>query len=176
MEDVRRLIKSRCGYRAHLRRLLNTTGEIMERCSNDSSEERDDTTTLADLIEQLERKRNILVDLDKQIFTGVSDDDLEAEEEIQSEISSTIARVKRLMQQLQALTHSSRLSSPSQVSQIDRSPSPSSSDTHTESLPTPPQSPGHQEDTHHDLTEYIHSINRKTLNIRCLQHLSYQAT
>ena len=126
----------------------------------------DDTTTFADLIKQLERKRNILVDLDKQIFTGVSDDDLEAEilesEEIQSEISSTIARVKRLMEQLQALTHSSCLSSPSQVSQTNRSPSPSSSDTHTESLPTPPQSPGDQENTHRNLTEHIHSQGTQT--------------
>ena len=78
----------------------------------------DDVTSLADLIEQLERKRTILVDLDRQISAGVSDDDLEAEilesEEIQSELSSTMARVKRLMQQFQqVLTHSPRSSSPS---------------------------------------------------------------
>ena len=127
----------------------------------------DDVTSLADLIEQLERKRTILVDLDRQISTGVSDDDLEAEilesEEIQSELSSTMARVKRLMQQFQqVLTHSPRSSSPSQVQQTTRSPSqvsqtttrsssPASSETNT--LPTPPQSPVHKEDmAHHHST------------------------
>ena len=50
----------------------------MERYSNSTSE-MDDVTSLADLIEQLERKRTILVNLDRQISAGVSDDDLEAE-------------------------------------------------------------------------------------------------
>ena len=93
MEDVKRLINSRRGYRSHLKRLIGTAGETIERCSNNTSE-MDDATSLADLIEQLERKRTILVDLDKQISAGISDDDLEAEvlesEEIQSELSSTI--------------------------------------------------------------------------------------
>ena len=115
----------------------------------------DDTTSLADLIEQLERKRTILVDLDKQISAGISDDDLEAEvielEEIQSELSSTIAQVKRLMQKLQALTHSPCSSSSSLVSETNRSSSRASSETTT--LPTPPQSPVHQEGTHHGMTE-----------------------
>ena len=138
----------------------------MERYSNSTSE-MDDVTSLADLIEQLERKRTILVDLDRQISAGVSDDDLEAEilesEEIQSELSSTMAKVKRLMQQFQqVLTHSPRSSSPSQVQQTTRSPSqisqttrsssPASSETDT--LPTPPQSPVHKEDmAHHHSTK-----------------------
>ena len=114
MKDVKRLINSRREYRSHLKRLLSTAGETMERYSNSTSE-MDDVTSLADLIEQLERKRTILVDLDRQISAGVSDDDLEAEilesEEIQSELSSTMARVKRLMQQFQqVLTHSPRSS------------------------------------------------------------------
>ena len=154
MEDVKRLINSRRGYRSHLKWLIGTAGETIERCSNNTSG-MDDTTSLADLIEQLERKRTILVDLDKQISAGISDDDLEAEviesEEIQSELSSTIARVKRLMQKLQALTHSPRSSSPSLVSETNRSSSRASSETTT--LPTPPQSPVHQEGTHHGMTE-----------------------
>ena len=138
----------------------------MERYSNSTSE-MDDVTSLADLIEQLERKRTILVDLDRQISAGVSDDDLEAEilesEEIQSELSSTMARVKRLMQQFQqVLTHSPRSSSPSQVQQTTRSPSQVSQTTRssspasseTETLPTPPQSPVHKEDmAHHHSTK-----------------------
>ena len=39
----------------------------------------DDATSLKDLIEQLERKKTILMDLDKQISAGISDDDFEAE-------------------------------------------------------------------------------------------------
>ena len=138
----------------------------MKRYSNSTSE-MDDVTSLADLIELLERKRTILVDLDRQISAGISDDDLEAEilesEEIQSELSSTMALVKRLMQQFQQLlTHSPCSSSPSQVPQTTRSPSQVSQTTRssslasseTDTLPTPPQSPVHKEDTaHHHSTK-----------------------
>ena len=155
MEDVKHLINSCRGYRLHLKRLLNTAGEMMERCSNGTSE-MDDTTCLTDLIEQLKQKRTILVDLDRQISAGVSDDNLEAEilesEEIQSHLSSTMAWVKRLMQQFQqVLTHSPRSSSPLQVSQTSISSSLASSETDT--LPTLPQSPVHKEDTHHHSTK-----------------------
>ena len=98
MEDVQRLIRSRRGYRSHLERLFRTAGEIIERCDNDSPET-EDSAKLAKLIEQLERKKTILIDLDRQISVKVSDDDLEAEilesEDLQFQISSTIARVKR---------------------------------------------------------------------------------
>ena len=74
-----------------------------------------------------------------------------------------MAWVKRLMQQFQeVLTHSPRSSSPLQVPETTRSPfqasqttrssSPTSSETDT--LPIPPQSPFHKEDTaHHHLTK-----------------------
>ena len=66
-------------------------------------------TRIINLIEQLDWKRTILLDLDKQISAGIGDDDLEAEilesEEIQSDISSTTARVKQLMEKLQAPPH-----------------------------------------------------------------------
>ena len=154
------------GYRSHLTKLLNTAGEIVERCKNQPSET-DDIPKIADLIEQLDRKKTIFLDLDKQISAGISDDDLEAEilesEEIQSDISSTIAQVKRLMEELQAPPHSSRPSSPLQEPQTDsRSSSRASLDTQTETLLTPSQSPDHQEDTHHDVTE--HRSSRSTHN------------
>ena len=121
MEDIKHLINSHRGYRSHLKRLLNTAGEMMEQCSNNTSE-MDDATSLTDLIEQLEQIRTILVDLDRQISAGASDDNLEAEilesEEIQSQLSSTMAQVKHLMQQFQqVLINSPRSSSPLQVSQ-----------------------------------------------------------
>jgi len=114
MKKIKRLNLSRRGYHSHLKRLLASAGEILDR-GNDKSEV-DSITKLTDLIEQFDRKRNILVDLDKQIAAGISDDDLEAEllesEEIQSKISATVTRVKHLMQVLQAQTHSSLPSSP----------------------------------------------------------------
>ena len=70
---------------------------------------------------------------------------------MQSELSSTIVRMKHLMQKLQALTHSPRSSSSSLVSETNRSSSRASSETTT--LPTPPQSSVHQEGTHHGMTE-----------------------
>ena len=109
MEEVKRLINSRRGYRSHLKRLFATAGEILEWGNTDNTATLE--TTLADLIEQLERKRSILVELDKQISAGIGDDDLESEilesEEIQAEFSSTMAWVKRLMQKLQVPTRSS---------------------------------------------------------------------
>ena len=111
MEDVQlhvqRLIRSRRGYRTHLNQLFRNDEEIIERCDNDSPET-EDSARLAELIEQLERKRTILTDLDRQISVKVSDDDLEDEiletENLQFQVSSTIARVKCRVQKLQALT------------------------------------------------------------------------
>ena len=100
------------------------------------------------------------MDLDKQIYAGISDDDLEAEivesEEIQSELTSTIAQVKCFMLQFQVLAHFPRSSSPSQVSQINTSSSLASSETDT--LPTP-QSSIHEEDTYHDSTKQNPSLS-----------------
>ena len=66
MEDVKRLIRSRRGYRTHLKQLFCDAEEIIERCDNDSPEI-EDSARLAELIEQLERKRTILTDLDRKI-------------------------------------------------------------------------------------------------------------
>ena len=51
---------------------------MMEWCSNNTSE-MDDTTSLTNLIEQLECKRTFLVHFDKHISDIICDDDLEAE-------------------------------------------------------------------------------------------------
>ena len=115
---------------------------------------------LAELSEQLERKKTILIDLDRQISVKVSDDDLEAEilesEDLQFQISSTIARVKRRVQKLQALTRKSPPSSPPSNS---RSPSPTSSSTDTstdtESLSVS-QASETLENTQSDFTESVH--------------------
>ena len=62
-EDIKRLIQSRRGYRAHLKRLFTSINELMERCNTTDPEE-DDADTLSDLLAQLERKKAILTDLD----------------------------------------------------------------------------------------------------------------
>ena len=135
--------------------------EIIERCDNDSPDT-EDSARLAELIEQLERKRTILTDLDRQISVKVSDDDLEDEiletENLQFQVFSTIARVKRRVQKLQAPTPQSPPSSPPSNS---RSPSPSSSDTDTESLPTT-QASEPRENTQSDFTESVHPQDTQT--------------
>ena len=161
MEDVQRLIRSRQGYRTHLKQLFRDAEEIIERCDNDSPET-EDSARLAKLIEQLELKRTILTDLDRQISFKVSDDDLEDEiletKNLQFQVSSTIARVKRRVQKLQAPTRQSPPSSPPSNS---RSPSPSSSDTDTESLPTT-QASEPRENTQSDFTESVHPQDTQT--------------
>ena len=161
MEDVQRLIRSRRGYRTHLKQLFRNAEEIIERCDNDSPET-EDSARLAELIEQLERKRTILTDLDRQISVKVSDDDLEDEiletENLQFQVSSTIAWVKRRVQKLQAPTRQSPPLSPPSNS---RSPSPSSSDTNTESLPTT-QASEPRENTQSDFTKSVHPQDTQT--------------
>ena len=87
--DIKCLKISHHGYRLHLTKLLSTAGEIMERCKKT-----DDMPKIANLIEQLGWKKTILLDLDKQISTGIGADDIEAEilesDEIQYDTFSTI--------------------------------------------------------------------------------------
>ena len=70
MEEVNRLVNSCHGYHSHLKWLISTAGEMIEWCNNNISE-MDDETLLADLTEQLEQKRTILLDLDRQISAGI---------------------------------------------------------------------------------------------------------
>ena len=77
---------------------------------------------------------------------------------LQFQVSSTIARVKRHVQKLQAPTRQSPPLSPPSNS---RSPSPSSSDTDTESLPTT-QASEPRENTQSDFTESVHPQDTQT--------------
>ena len=65
-DELKCLVQSRRGYRAHLKHLFTSTNELLERC-NTSTPEEDDADTLDELILQLDRKKTILTDLDKQI-------------------------------------------------------------------------------------------------------------
>ena len=65
----------------------------MEGCKNQPSKT-DDIPKIADLVEQLDWKKTIILDLHKQTSAGIGDDNLEAEilesEEIQSDSSNAI--------------------------------------------------------------------------------------
>ena len=105
-DELKRLIQSRRGYRAHLKRLFTTTLELLERCNTTTPEE-EDPDTLTELISQLNRKKSILADLDKEIATRINEEELESEvlesEELQSEISRVTMKGKRLQRRLEAL-------------------------------------------------------------------------
>ena len=63
----------------------------------------DDLDTLVELISQLERKKGILADLDKQISAAIDEEELEAEvleAELHSQISKSIMKGKRLQRRL----------------------------------------------------------------------------
>jgi len=76
-------------------------------CCNTTDPEEDDADTLAKLLSQLERKKTILTDLDTRIASTINEDELEIEvfesEDLQLDISKTIAKGKRLQKHLQVL-------------------------------------------------------------------------
>ena len=105
-DELKRLVQSRRGYRAHLKRLFTSITELIERCNTTDPEE-DDADTLAELLSQLERKKSILTDLDTRIASTINEEELETEvfeaEDLQSDISKTIAKGKRLQKHLEVL-------------------------------------------------------------------------
>ena len=120
--DIKRLVQSRRGYRAHFKRLFTTINELMERCNSTEPEE-EDADTLSKLLVQLERKKAILTDLDTRIGAIINEDELETEvlesEDLQMDISNTISKGKRLQKRLQPLGLSSSLYLPLRISQLN---------------------------------------------------------
>ena len=102
-EELKRLRLSRRGFRAHLATLTTSLTEIRERCKEHPLQE-DDTVTLSNLLEQFNRKKEIISGLDTKILELIDEKDLEAEivesEEAISSISQHIAQVKRLLNTL----------------------------------------------------------------------------
>ena len=100
MEELKRFRLSHRGFRAHLATLTTSLTELTERCKEHPPGE-EDIVTLTSLLEQLNRKKEILNGLHEKI-AGLTDlKDLEAEivesEETQSSISRQITQVKRLL-------------------------------------------------------------------------------
>ena len=102
MEELKHLVSSRRGFRTHLKKLISKVQEINEQHSDDPSLELD-PVDLADLRDQLKRKRDILADLDKKILPLLtSEEEVEREvvdsEEYNSTISTSLARITRLLE------------------------------------------------------------------------------
>ena len=95
MAELKRLISSRRGFRAHLTKLLQSLTEILTNASQPPTD--DNIASLKDLHEQLQRKQELISGLDAKILEATTnDEEIEAEvlqtEEVNSSISS--AKVK----------------------------------------------------------------------------------
>lgn len=100
MEGIQRSQASRKGHRAHLTRTYRKLDEIAEKGVN---LEESDIVTLSSSLEQLERKKTTLADLDAKIAAEIqTPEELEVEvietEEVQEILSEKITLVKKLLQ------------------------------------------------------------------------------
>ena len=99
MDEIKRLRSSRRGYRTHLRRLTSRVTEILEQDNHSCAE----ITGLKDLREQLQRKKDILINLDESVVGLIEGEDkLEAEvceaEDIQALISENISQINGFLE------------------------------------------------------------------------------
>jgi len=95
MAELKRAQSSRKGYRAHLKKLLQSADELFE-ATQPLSE--DKVAALKDLYEQLQRKHEVISALDAKILDAIEgDEQIEAEvlqtEDIASSISTTKAKI-----------------------------------------------------------------------------------
>ena len=139
MEELRRHICSRRGYRNHLRRLITRVTELSEQ-HNATPTTPLDSTTLTDLREQLQRKRDILLDLDQKISVLMeSEEDLEREvndaEEHHSLISTNIARVTQLLEACTAAVERPTVQTPPHHDEHTHPDAGSHHSAHVEDLP-----------------------------------------
>ena len=99
MEGVQRFQSSRKAYRSHLTRIYNKVSEIMESSETPSDSQ---ITTLKSSLEQLQRKAEIIKDLDAKISLAIQDpSELEGEifesEEIQDAIIEKTGSIKEFL-------------------------------------------------------------------------------
>ena len=102
MEALKRHQISRHRYRSHLTKIITATREIIDKNPNELSES--DVISLADWKRQLDRKKEILTDIDAKVIALIeNEDELETEvletEEIQETISQQAAQIDRVMRQ-----------------------------------------------------------------------------
>ena len=103
MEEIKRLCSSRCGFRAHLSRIVAGIQKIVGQDPSLPLSDAD-ITSLSDFQEQLMRKKEILMDLDMKIANLINkEDELEAKifesEEIQETILQQTARIAQAVEQ-----------------------------------------------------------------------------
>ena len=168
MEDLRRHVCSRRGYRNHLRRLIARVTELDEQ-HNAAPTTPLDATTLTDLREQLQRKRDILPDLDQKISVLIaSEEDLEREvsdaEEHHSLISTNIARINRLLEVGTAVERPTVPTTPRHHDEDTHSDDGSHRSLHTEDKPVIPVDP--------PLTERVSDTSRSRLEVTRLPKLT----
>ena len=90
---------SRRGYRSHFTKIITAIREIINKNPNESS--KSDIISLADWKRQLDRKKEILTDIDAKVIALIeNEDELETEvletEEIQETISQQQLRLIKL--------------------------------------------------------------------------------
>ena len=115
MAELKRLVSSRKGYRAHLMKLLQTLTDILNEVHPFNE---DAITTLKHLYEQLERKRELISNLDTKILEGISDDSELPTEEINSSVSNAKAKITQCLPQLWLHQRGLLLTHPQQLCQF----------------------------------------------------------
>ena len=124
MPELKRLVSSRRGYRAHLTKLLQTLTDILNEAQPPLSE--DKIATLKDLYEQLERKQELISNLDAKILESTTDDtEIETEVLQTEEISSSISTAKAKIKQRLTPTTSASAVTPQRTDVQPLPPSPS---------------------------------------------------
>ena len=100
MEDLKRLRNSQKGFQMHLKTLLSKANETIEQHSSNPAE--CNIPVLTSLRRQLQRKDDIILDLDSQILKLIQDEDelvgdvCEAEE-IKESLWTTIAQISQFL-------------------------------------------------------------------------------
>ena len=99
IDELKRLRSSQRGYRTHLRQLTSRVAEIFEQDNHSSA----NITGLKHLCEQLQRKKDILINLDGLVVGLIEgEDELEAEvceaEDIQALISENISQINGFLE------------------------------------------------------------------------------
>ena len=110
MAELKRLLSSRRGYRAHLTKLLQAVTEILNGAQPLSEA---NTAALKDLHEQLERKKELISSLDARILEATTEDsEIEAEVLQAEEVSSSISTAKAKIAQRLTPTSSASAATP----------------------------------------------------------------
>ena len=110
MAELKRLLSSRRGYRAHLTKLLQAVTEILNGAQPLSEA---NTAALKDLHEQLERKKELISSLDARILEATTEEsEIEAEVLQAEEVSSSISTAKAKIAQRLTPTSSASAATP----------------------------------------------------------------